>query len=1646
MLTQAEHQKNEWVEAALTAARTMAADIEPGRLEHFMTEYFRRVDRDDCAEQGAVALAAMALSHLRYAQRRDAKRPLVRVFNPSQAEHGWDSPHTIVEIVNDDMPFLVDSAAMEVNRRGLALHLLIHPLYIVRRDAAGNLLELHDAQGEEKGLRESFIYMEVDRLADQAAMRELGEGFSAVLGDVRVAVDDWPRMRERMQQVLASLDSQAVTTGLPAEMVEETRHFLAWLLDNHFTFLGYRSQDLVRHQGEDALRVTPATGLGLLRAGAAAKLSSAFATLPPAARAYARTKDLLLLNKSNTRSTVHRPGYLDYVGIKRYDERGEVCGEHRFIGLYTHTAYSASPLDIPVLRHKSRQVMQAADAPSGSHAAKTLEQILVDYPRDELFQIDAAQLRDIALAILHLGERQRLRLFVRRDRFERFVSCLIYAPREHYSTDLRRTWQAILSESFQGIGTEFAVHLSESTLARVLITVRTTPGKLPAVDTRAIEQRLSEAARPWDDALRLALIRDAGEAEGLALYRQFERAFPAAYREDFNAREAVADVHLLAQTQDRSSLGMRLYRTSDKPAHEGALLRFKLVCREEPLTLSHSMPMLERMGLKVLQERPYRIARFLKEAVKPAQADSAPVNVSVSGAEKQMSALAPSPQPMSVWWIQDFAFELPAGVEIGDDAAFTQLRTVFEDSFSRVFAGEIENDNFNRLVLRARLSADEVLILRAYAKYLRQINFPLTQSFIEDTLAAHADIARMLVVLFKLRFDPDREARGEVEQETQAIEKALEGVENLNEDRVLRQYLALIGASLRTNYWRRDQNGARRTFLSFKLDPAKVPGVPDPKPLYEIFVYSPRFEGVHLRGGKVARGGLRWSDRPEDFRTEVLGLVKAQMVKNAVIVPVGSKGGFVLKRAPAPSEREAFMKEGVACYQDYLRGLLDLTDNRVSDRVVPPPMVKRHDADDPYLVVAADKGTATFSDFANGIAREYGFWLDDAFASGGSVGYDHKVMGITARGAWESVKRHFRALGLDTQKQPFTVVGIGDMSGDVFGNGMLLSKQIRLVAAFDHRHIFIDPSPDAASSFVERERLFKLPRSSWADYNTMLISAGGGVYPRAAKNIALSPQACAALGLEVAQNRTPGEVVSAILKAPVDLLYNGGVGTYVKASDETHAEVGDRGNDAVRIDGRQLRCKIVAEGGNLGFTQRGRIEYALQDGRINTDAIDNSAGVDASDHEVNIKILLGLVVADGTFNEAQRNRLLAAMTDEVAQLVLRDNYFQNQSLALTDHAGAAAFDTQRRFMQFLERIGRLNRALEFLPDDEAMEKRRAELKTLTRPELAVLLAYSKMWLYDEVLASNLPDDPWVATALSRYFPTPLREVYASYMPRHPLRREIISTHVINSMTNRVGSSFVQQLVEASGAQAHEVVRAYLLAREVFGMVPLWQSIEALDNRIPAGVQMEMQAELQQLIARATTWFLRSSRLNAPVAETIAHFLPGVESLFDGLHRLSDDSSQRQLAGHAAHYIDAGVPADIAGRVAAYDTVYAALDIVEVAGTAQRSVEDVAIVWFGLASRFGWEWLRERIDMLEGGGYWAMRAKAALREDLAALQRSITAQALAQSDDVQRAIDAWVAAHPVVVGRAGKMLDELRAGPAPDQAMLTVALREWRQLG
>ena len=1597
---------------ALTRQRLPAAQEQEAAI--FIQQYYRQVAHEDLAEMDPADLYGAALSHLSFGRRFTSGAPRLRVYNPKLEEHGWVSSHTVIEIVNDDMPFLVDSITMEVNRQGYTQHLTIHPLIATERDQEGNLRRIAPADaggpdsqtnGDAPAHWESFIHVEVERQTDPVRMKALGDGILVVLSDVRLAVQDWQKMRDRLQDIVSDLASPP--SSLAKEEVEEGKAFLTWVHDNHFTLLGFREYELATHNGADVLRIVPGTGLGILREPSQGGISVSFTELPAELRGIVREPKLLVLTKANSRATVHRPGYLDYIGVKRFNGQGEVTGERRFIGLYTSSAYSANPADIPLLRRKLAAVMDEAGFPRNGHLGKNLFTVLETYPRDELFQISEQELFATAMGILHLGDRQRTRVFVRRDVYGRFYSCLVYVPRDRFNTELRLRIQDILKRAFNGTSVEFTPYLTESLLARIFMLVRTQPAAVGSIDVRAIEQEIVHAMRRWEDDLQESLVDEHGEEPANRVARAYVRAFPAAYRDEVPARVAVHDIAVLERLTPENPLGLSLYRPLEAPAGH---LRFRLFRLGEPIPLSDSLPMLEHMGVKVLDEKSYAI----------------------------------EPEGKPPLYIHDFG--MSHGI---DGLEIESIKTLFEETFAKVWQGEIENDDFNRLVLRAGLAARQILVLRAYCKYLKQTGFTFSQAYIEQTLSTHPDIARLLFELFEARFDPAQQDNNSKAAEREAqIKAALDKVANLDEDRMLRRFLAIIKASLRTNYFQKAADGEPKSYLSVKFNPQLVPELPEPRPMFEIFVYSPRVEGVHLRGGKVARGGLRWSDRMEDFRTEVLGLMKAQMVKNAVIVPVGSKGGFVVKQPPISGDREAVLKEGIACYQTFLCGLLDLTDNLLGGKVVPPKDVVRHDPDDTYLVVAADKGTAAFSDIANDVSAEYGFWLGDAFASGGSVGYDHKKMGITAKGAWESVKRHFREMGIDTQTTDFSVAGVGDMSGDVFGNGMLLSRHIRLVAVFDHRHIFLDPSPDAVKSFAERERLFNLSRSSWADYNAKLISAGGGIYPRSAKSIAITPEVKSVLGI-TDEDLPPMELMRAIFKAPVDLFYNGGIGTYVKSANESNADVGDRANNDIRINGRDLRCRVVAEGGNLGFTQLGRIEYALAGGRINTDAIDNSAGVDCSDHEVNIKILLGAVVADGDMTGKQRNKLLAEMTDEVGALVLQDNYQQPQSLSVMALNAQRLLDAQARFMRHLEKAGRLNRAVEFLPSEEEIAERRARKSGLTRPETAVLLAYSKIALFDELLDSELLEDSFVSTAMVEYFPRPLRERFADTMARHPLRREIIATVVVNSMANRVGATFVHRMQEDTGAAAWEVVRAYILVRDIFDLNGLWRAVEALDNQVAAEVQLHMLSNIGRLVMRGTLWFLRRRREKLPIADVLKFFAHGVVIVSERLEALLSAGDLQALAEAEKRLTDAGVPAELATRAAGLDGLYSVLDIVEVANESGRSVELVAAVYFSLIGRLDLRWLYGQIGQLPTDTHWQALARSALRDDLGTQQRALAAGVLKLSPDGKDAgslLGKWETFYSAPITRMREVVTDLKAAPALDLAMLSVALRELRGLG
>jgi glutamate dehydrogenase len=1575
--------------------------------QRFLRAYFHGVAEEDLAERSPRHLAKAALAHLAFATRRPPGRTLVKVFNPDAARDGFESPHTLVLTVTDDMPFLVDSLSMAFSRYELAVHLIVHPVLQVRRDRRGQLLDL-GSNGAHATHPESWQLYEIDRVTDPAQLAKLQRDLEVTLADVRVAVSDWRPMRERVQEIITRLESDP--PPLPPSEVSEAAHLLDWMEGRHFVFLGYRHYRLQRGRSEDRLVPDVNSGLGILSQERRHAPRSSATILRGDVRARAREPELLVLTKANSTATVHRGELLDYVGVKTFDARGRVDGEHRFLGLWTSTAYHGSPREIPVLRRKVERVIEHFGLDPASHDGKAVLNVLETYPRDELFQAGVPDLIRIVRGVVNLYERRTVRLLVRRDPYHRFYSCLVYVPRDRYNTEVRQRIEQIACEGFDGVSVESQAQISGASHARLHVVVRTDPARRHKPDFAQIEHRIAEAALTWADRLREILIARRGEAAGLVLAARYRHAFPLAYQDDVRPEEALGDLaDLEALRQQRQAMQLSLHRPAGQTPQR---VHLRIVRLGEPVPISDVLPMLENFGLRVISERPYELAWPEGGAA----------------------------------WIQDFELEQRDGLGVD----IPRVESNFRDGFTAAWKGEIENDGFNRLLIGADLAARQIVVLRAMCRYLLQTGVPFSQAYMERALAANAAIARNLVRLFETRFDPAAAARHTRERSAEGlvaqIRSGLDAVSSLDDDRILRAYLTLMQATLRTNCYQPDADGRLKSYVSFKFDPAKIPDLPLPKPKFEIFVYSPRVEGVHLRMGDVARGGIRWSDRREDFRTEILGLMKAQNVKNTVIVPVGAKGGFVPKRLPASGTREEVQAEVVACYQSFIRGLLDLTDNIVSGRIVPPAQVIRRDGDDPYLVVAADKGTATFSDIANAISADYGFWLGDAFASGGSAGYDHKKMGITARGAWECVKRHFREMGIDTQKADFTVSGIGDMSGDVFGNGMLLSRHIRLLAAFDHRHIFVDPDPDPAVSFAERARLFALPRSSWDDYDRRKLSRGGGVYLRSAKAIALSTEARALLGLESA-GVAPNEVIRAILTLPVDLLWNGGIGTYVKASDERNAEVGDRTNDALRINGRELLAKVVGEGGNLGLTQRGRIEYALARGRLNTDFIDNSAGVNTSDVEVNIKIPLNPLVAEDKLSRGDRNRLLVRMTSEVAALVLRNNYLQSQALSVLELQGATRLPEFQHLIRSLERSGDLNRTLEFLPSDDELTDRRKSGVGLTRPELAILLAYGKIWLNNHLLASDVPEDPYLSTELERYFPAPMQQRFPRAITHHRLRREIIATATTNSLVNRMGPTFVSRMQEDVGAEPAQVARAYTAAREIFAMRAVWEQIEALDNKVPAKLQYEAAFQTSRLLRHATYWLLTSRGGALQVDAAVRAFRDGVCQLEAETPAVLTGAELTRFEDGRRHYLDAGLPPALAARIASLESLNAALDIVEVAGRHHVSVAEAAQVYFEIGTRVGCDWLRGRIEKLTVEGPWQAIARTGLRDAALRVHRRLAERVLAHKSrgSAPARVTAWLESAGKELTHWQRMVAEMRAAEAGDFATLTVGVEAVRKL-
>ncbi len=1594
--------RQEIIDRIAARARRAGRRRMPVPVDRFARFFYNGVSELDLVQRSASDLAGAATWQLKLGHSRRPGRPIVRVFNPDPVRDGFGSSHTVIAVITDDMPFLVDSLGIVCTQERLAIHLIAHPVFGVTRDRRGRLTDLFLDDARPGARPESWQFLEVDRETDPARLAALERHIKSTLDDVRCATADWHPMRRKARQIAAELGKPQ--RGPDASEVREVKALLEWMEEKHFAFLGYREYRLRRGRHSDVLQPIAKSGLGLLRASRHRKTRSV--VLKGDVRKFARSKELLIITKANSVATVHRATHLDYVGMKTFDSAGKVTGERRFIGLWTSSAYYRNPREIPVLRHKVQSVIDHFGLKPTSHDSKAVVQALETFPRDELFQATVGDLVRIVRGVVNLYERVQVRLFVRRDVFRRFYSCLVFVPRDRYNTQVRERIEALAMTAFGGQAIESQVQLSESVLARLHLLVRTPPDTSRSLEAAELEHRIMETVRTWADVLKDSLLEAHEETEALRLIRDWGQAFPAAYQEDTATGAALGDIACLeALVAEPSGLRMSLYRPEGQPPHK---VQFKLFRRERPIPISDVLPTIENLGLKLISERPYEI-------------ESRGAN----------------------FWIQDFELEHPRRIRIDLDSHGPR----FKEAFASVWQGRADNDGFNRLVLAADLSWREAMVLRTYARWFVQLGLPLSQAYMEEALASNAAAAGRLFRLFVARFDPQlkrAERRRAEARQRRSLESLLAGVTRIDDDRILRAFFAAIDATLRTNYFQAAADGEPKPYLSIKLDPRKVAEVPLPKPMFEIFVHSPRFEGVHLRMGRVARGGLRWSDRREDFRTEILGLMKAQNVKNTVIVPVGAKGGFVPRRLSAT--RDETQREGTECYRTFIRALLDVTDNVVSGRVVPPTAVVRHDDDDPYLVVAADKGTATFSDVANGISAAYGFWLGDAFASGGSAGYDHKKMAITARGGWESIRRHFRELGMDIQSQDFTVAAIGDMSGDVFGNALLLSKHIRLQAAFNHQHIFLDPSPDATRSFAERRRLFDLPRSGWDDYDTKLLSKGGGIHSRQSKSIALTPEARAMLGIAAAA-APPVEIMRAIIKMPVDLLWNGGIGTYVKASEETHAEIGDRANDAVRVNGDELRCRVIGEGGNLGCSQRGRIEYALAGGRINTDFIDNSAGVNCSDVEVNLKILFSPLMESGKLTRLARNRLLARMTEEVAQLVLRNNYLQ--SLAIS---GLQARAVERIFelghvIRALERAGTLDRTLEALPtEDEIVERHRKGLG-LTRPELAMLLSYSKIWLSGKLIESDVAEDSFLGGELTRYFPRPVQRRYPRAILSHQLRREIIVTATTNSLVNRMGPVFAIRTQEDTGADIGSIARAFAIAREITGMRELWADIEALDDRVPTSLQYDMGHETTRLLRPLTYWVLRNLGPDLDIERAVSRLKPGIRELIGDLPELIEGLEVERYDHTLQRFSVEGVPMRVARGVASLAAIHSGVDIVEVALARHARISHAARVYFGLGAAIGLDWIRGEIERLVVEGHWQALARGTLREEAYSLQRRLCDRIVARGGrrDPSAAIHAWLADRGGAADSLSRAVQEMRSTGSSDFPTLSVALQAVRRL-
>lgn len=1576
----------------------MKSSLGVGFLE-FVGEFYKNASPEDLSLR-LDELYAIAVSNWKFISEYNQSGSKIRIFNPTLEEHGWISSHTIIQILTTDMPFLIDSITSNLLEDGNMLHMLMHPVLKTSRDTKGKMV----AKGGKK-VTESVMHIEITAMSDQDEINAINDKLIQVTDFVHASVEDWKTILGKVTETSKNLD--LAPKSVPKEEIKEAQAFLKWLTQNNFTLLGYRE-----YNHKNKKKPINGEGYGILRDPDVNVLRGpdGLVAISPEIEEFMADDKIMLITKANVKSMVHRVVHLDYVGFKKFDAKGKVVSETRFVGLFTSDSYNQRAQNIPFLDRKVRSVVERSGFEYNSHDGKALFHILETLPRDELFQIDEEPLFQTSIGILHLNLRPQCRAFVRKDKFERFVSTLVFVPKEMYNSILRTKIEKILCDAFNGELSSRYAQLSNERIARWHFIIRTKPGQVPDPDTESINKRIAKVAQSWTDYFHEVLVDRHGEETATQLYRKYNKSFTSAYQENFDPRFAVTDVDKLEKLPTNNNIGFNFYRAQEDEEH---VVRLKIYTSRNTIALSDCLPMLENMGLRVIEEYAFEV---------------------VTGEQEDKI----------VHSIHDFYLEDPSmsPFDLGD------LKTRMEDTLNAVWINKVDNDGFNKLILKANLTYQQALILRIYSKYLRQLGSSYSEIYMQDTLTQYSDVSLLLAELFETYFELDtanKDDRKETaEKHIKKIKTLLANVDSLDQDRMLRNYLNVITCSLRTNFYQPNKGGEAKPYISIKIKSADVEEAPKPRPYAEIFVYSPRFEGVHLRSGPVARGGLRWSDRKEDYRTEILGLVKAQQVKNTVIVPVGAKGGFVPKQMPANPTREVFLEEGINCYKSFISGLLDITDNLKEGAVIPPKDVVRRDGNDPYLVVAADKGTATFSDIANGLANDYGFWLDDAFASGGSVGYDHKKMGITARGAWVSVQRHFREQGIDVQKDSITVAGIGDMSGDVFGNGLLCSEAVKLVAAFDHRDIFIDPNPDPAKSYIERKRIFDLPRSSWEDYNKKLISEGGGIFSRRLKSIDLTPEMKALFGFDdEISSAAPNELIRAILKSHVDLLWFGGIGTYVKADNESNAEAGDRANDLIRINGKELNCKVVGEGGNLGCTQLGRIEYCLNGGMMNTDAVDNSAGVDCSDNEVNIKILLNSVVAEGKMTKKQRDVLLEEMTDDVADLVLRDNYLQTQAISLSKSSSIRQLDSFVRYLDDLEKTANLDRELEFLPNDEELDDREEKALGLTRPENSVLIAYAKMSLFDSLMASDFLDDSYLEKYLFKSFPKRLSKKYKNEMRNHQLRSQIIAKVICNDIVNRGG---IQAIKEETGASPAEIARAAIITSEVFELDNLWEQIEKLDHVAPATIQILMLMDVEEFARRQTIWFLNNTNSKQPIQEIIDSYKPGITALFK-MDTSATPSGEANIANKKNMYTEQGVDDILADYIASLDVKIAACDLVQVAQELSSNVTDIAKAYYMLGDELGFDWLRSQAELVETTDHWDRLAVNSILGDLQDQQKILTRTTLStcKGKDCVKSAKKWVDDNQSATLRVRKLLEDFKSAGNINVTKMGFAARQIRNV-